>query len=391
MFSLKNYSTEFVNSVITIIIAVFLYGCSVGIDFVIIPIMFENAGLDKTTIGMIFALELSTILIVAPFLPKIISKFGIIKWIIIAVFLRNIPLLALPLYHSKYYWAMLMFVCGFGGCCMFSTMQIWINSIASNENRGTVIGIVSAFFAAGIAVGPVIINYIDNHGVIPFAVSAGISSLMLFPLLIGKKILPENINNIKTPIKEIIRKAPIPIIGGMLCDFVYFSFSGFLVLFGTAHGLLEDQAALLISYLVIGSIILDIPVGWLSDKVNRGVLIATCILLILATIMLLPMVITNSLYSALVLAVLCGCLGGIFTSSLSILGDKYRGNDLITANSAFAVINCLGGVMGFVITGIATDIFGKNGIVYSISLACIIALLFSVFMLSKKENIAKFE
>jgi hypothetical protein len=76
----------------------------------------------------------------------------------------------------------------------------------------------------------------------------------------------------------------------------------------------------------------------------------------------------------------CGSMGAIYTCSLALLGDKYKGAKMVTANSVFSFMNCTGGISGIILTGIAIDLIGKSGLTIMIGSACTVFLLFGLYV-----------
>lgn len=357
-------------ALITIIATSFVYALSIGMDFVIVPLMFTNHGLSKSLIGLLMGLEIAAAFCVAPFLPTLVRRVGMWKILIIATLLRNGILLLLPLYHGPLFWFPAMFFSGIGGFTLFISTQIWVNTLASDKRRGTALSAFTAFISLGIAMGPLILTFTGRQGFLPFLVSSIICTTILLPFYSVRSTLPARMEKTNINVITVIRKLPIPIMGGVMTDFIFFSMTSFLVLYGLSHGLTEARAALLITAMMIGGILVEIPVGWISDHVNRPRMVILCTVIILICSQLLPFAVQSTYAPWLLFTISSGAMGGIYTSSLALLAQGFNGKHLIAANSAFAMMNSIGGISGVVLTGLMMDIWGAEGLTYSIALAC---------------------
>jgi MFS family permease len=340
-----------------------LYGLSIGMNFVITPLMLEKAGLSNTLIGVIMMMEMGATLIGAPLLPRFVHRFGINKALITCGIVRHTTLLFLPLIHNQIYWMICMFIFGLGGFSLFTVIQLWINSICTEENRGVSLSCFGAFLSLGVATGPFILKLSGLEGYFPFLVSSIISFLMFIPFSSVIHTMPKEMEGERMSILKVIKTTPLPILSGMFCDFVFFSMASFLVIYGMENGLVKEMASFLITAMVVNGIVTEIPIGMLVDRINRKyILIAGAVIIFLSS-QLLPLVINKQfIFIMLVLALLSGSLAGIYTSSISLIGDKFKGRELVAANSAFAFSNCIGGMSGIFLTGAAMDIFGKSGL-----------------------------
>lgn len=375
-------------SIIIIVTSCFFYGLSIGINFVIIPLMFKNYGLSKTVIGLLMGIEIMAAFCMAPLLPRLVNHFGMGKILLLAGIIRNGMLLLLPLWQGPLFWFPAMFFAGSGGFSLFIVTQMWVNGLASNKRRATVLSALTALLSLGIAAGPLLLPLIGSAGFLPFLVSSMFCCLIAPPFYAVRKSLPEKMKERGANILAIIRKAPIPAIGGGMSDFVFFSMTSFLVLYGLAHGLSEAQAALLITAMMLGGIVVQVPIGWISDQVHRPMMVIICTAILLICSQLLGIAIKGT-YAPWILFTFCsGSLGGIYTSSLAMLSENFTGKDLVSANSAFAMMNSAGAISGVVLSGIAMDIWGSEGLTYSIAFICILYLIMNITAFYiKKEKI----
>jgi MFS family permease len=365
---MQENSVNYKRVIILVAVAAFIHGLSIGIDFVIAPLMFEEAGLNKTIIGALLAIEISAPIFIAPLLPKFASKYGIKRILIGSMLCRNIMLMLLPAVHSIYYWMFVMLIFGLGGFTFFSTIQIWVNSVCSNNNRGVSLGVLSAAVSLGITLGPMILKLVGISGTLPFICSGALGLIAFIPLYLIINTLKASYTNQRASILSVIKRTPSAIAGGFTVDFIFFSLSSFIVIYGIEHGLSKEDASFLVTSMLLGSILLDIPGGWIADRVNRKHMMVVCAIIILACSQAIRFVIHSEILSGLVFALWLGSAGSLYTCALALLGDRFKNNNLVAANSAFAFTNCLGGISGVLLSGAAIDFFGPEGLNISISI-----------------------
>jgi MFS family permease len=149
--------------------------------------------------------------------------------------------------------------------------------------------------------------------------------------------------------------------------------------YGLRSGLDEETIARLISVAVIGSIACQFVIGWLCDRVAPARVLVGCTVGALVAAVALPFAIDTR---PLLIAVLClwgGVMGGFFTVGMVLLGRRYRGTDLLTANTVFVVMFGLGSTTGPTVGGAAMDLWNPHGMVATVVAACVIYLIFLSF------------
>lgn len=374
----------------SIICATFIYGLSIGMNFVMIPLMLEKYDISKTLIGVITASDVAAVFVIAPLLPRLFALIGVQAVLTIAVLIRNTAILMLPFVIHPLYWMGMMFVFGIGGAGLFTVMIFWANVIAKQERRGLTLGTLGSGLLLGIALGPTLLQFTTFQGYFPFIFSAVVGYSTLIPLIFAWKEAPKKMPTSTLGFWDSVKRVPIPILGGMCTDYVFYSLSYFLVLYGLEHGLSKSDAAQLITLLLIGSIVTEFMAGWLSDLVDRYRLLMLGGLLIIICVNFLDDAIHHMFYLIPLFFVWCAAVGAIYNGSLAILGNLFKHNELAMANSAFSFMGAIGGVCGVLITGYLMESFGPSGLRYSISLMGVVYTV-SIFTLRRYTKRGQFE
>ncbi len=374
------------SSVITFIAcAGFLYGNSIGINLISFPLLLNKLGFYKADIAYILSFEMLAIFFAAPFLQKIINYFGFFKSIILSLIIRNIFLLMIGFSQSKLLLIFNIFLFGVGGYILFTCFQLWVNQITNNSNRGKSFGILNAAFALGIACGPLLLNLNEiSPGINSIITSFMISSCIIMPVSLIKFSMPKLENPSEIPFYDLLKVIQIPVMCGFVVEFVFYGIGDFIVLYGISQGLNQSDAMLLITYMVFSSVILDIPVGYIVDKINRYIVIIIFTIIALIGFQLIPYVILNKLQTIGLFALISSSVSGIYICGMSLLGDKYQGGDLVAANSVLSIMNAAGAFSGITFAGMAINYWGDNGLIISLTLIFAIFLIFNILSLIRK-------
>ena len=75
------------------------------------------------------------------------------------------------------------------------------------------------------------------------------------------------------PLRDLYLQSPLGTIGIFLLGSVYATQSGMGAVFGTLIGMTASQISLFVAMLFAGALVLQYPIGWISDRVDRRQLI----------------------------------------------------------------------------------------------------------------------
>ncbi|MEE8172690.1 MAG: MFS transporter, partial [Alphaproteobacteria bacterium] len=133
-------------------------------------------------------------------------------------------------------------------------------------------------------------------------------------------------------------------------------------IFGLHLGMDEQASVILLTVLVAGSILLQFPIGWLADRIDRTRVLEVCALAGTAAAVGLPLSLGADWAMWICLFVIGGAMVGLYTVSLTILGDRYTGGELAAAVSLIAMFFAVGATLGPLIGGGAIAVWDPYGL-----------------------------
>ncbi len=140
-------------------------------------------------------------------------------------------------------------------------------------------------------------------------------------------------------------------------------------------GLAPAAAAALLTALGLGSVALQLPIGFLSDKMARLGVLRLCALAGLVGAALLPLAARAGSPAIFAAVPLWGGLAaGIYPVTLAMAGARFRGAELVSANAAIIIAYGLGSLLGPSLGGVAMDLWNPDGLLAAF------ALLFAAFV-----------
>lgn len=380
----------------------FLVSVSVGMNAVIFPTTLKAYGASTSMIGLILSIEIISVLVISTSVPHLVARLGIRGALLLTTLLRVPALLLLAYVTGIPAWIGLVFIHGIGNFLFVLLMQTWLNSVVTDSSRGFSLALYGTALSLGLACGPLVLNNLglvaDQLGamsrvltrfmnerldmLIDPAISAAtrdqllasglISMLAVLPVIIGGFLIPKVTSTRRTLLRTVIVKTPAAMFAVAMAGVSIFGVQSFIVIYGLENGLDVTRAAYLLSAFMLGAIVLEAPIAWASDRTDRRVVIILAAFLSLTCAVFLPIAIYTYWMALGLLFIWGGIIGGLYSTCLALIGDRFRGPDLIAANAAFSVMDSLGGVIGVLFIGLAMQTFGSDGLPYIIMLASVV-------------------
>lgn len=339
-----------------------LVGVALSLSIPLLTFAMERRGASGTLIGINTAMGGVATILIAPAIARMAGILGVRATLIGALALGAATILAFAFVEPLWAWFPLRFAFGAALAVLFVLSEFWINAFAPEKSRGLVMGVYATSLSVGFAAGPTILAATGSEGLAPYIVCAALHGAAALPVLLARGLAP----TLERPSKGrgvlyFIMLAPISTVGAFVFGAVETGDFAFLPLFGVSVGMTVETAALLVSAMAVGNIALQIPIGLVSDRVDRRrliVVLATCGFVGSVAI---PFV--SDAYPALfgLVALWGGLVGGLYVVALAHLGARFTGVDLATANAAFVTMYSVGLIAGPPFIGAGFDLMRPHG------------------------------
>ncbi|MFN3581759.1 MAG: MFS transporter, partial [Pseudomonas sp.] len=140
------------------------------------------------------------------------------------------------------------------------------------------------------------------------------------------------------------------------------------------EGFDAQRALFMVGTVVIGDAALQVPIGWLADKLSRTTLYKACGVILLASSLAIPLLLQTALIWP-VLVLFGASAGGLYTLSLILIGQRYRDDALVRANAHIAMLWGLGSLLGPLSTGAASQWLSSHALPLLMAIAALIFIV----------------
>ena len=355
--------------------AITVFGLAFGMTYPLLSLILEGRGVSTGMIGINSAMMPMGILLFSSVIPVAAKRFGSRNLAVAAALATSVFILAYKVFDTLEAWFVIRLLQGMSISTLFVLSEAWIVGFAGSENRGKVVAIYASALSASFGAGPAIVGWIGIEGWAPFVIGSLVILVGVIPLTLVREADTEQPEEKQTSgLFEFAPKAPMLLTAvGAFAIFDAATLS-LLPVYGVHNGLSVATSAAALTALIFGNVVLQFPIGWLADKYPHRLVLAGCASVTVLGLLLLPLVM-NSFWMWPTL-VLIGATGyGVYTVSLTSLGDRFSGPELVNGAAAFAVMWGAGALFGSVSGGWSMTVFGVHGLPLYLALVYLLLVL----------------
>jgi MFS family permease len=285
---------------------------------------------------------------------------------------------------SPWAWVLIRFIVGFCFSGVYVVAESWLNEAASNENRGKALSLYVVVQMVGMISAQGIVNLGDPSGYTLFVVMSVLVSISFLPILLTVHPAPSFQATKGMTLWQLYRISPLGCVGTFLLGGVFAGLLGMAAVFGTEQGLNVSQIAAFVAAIYVGGLVFQIPIGMLSDRVDRRVLIvgitaagAALVLLALPFASFYPVILGLGL-------VLGGVANPLYALLIAYTNDHLQPEDMAAASGGMLFLNGLGATAGPLLIGAMMRQFGAVAFFVYCALLLSGIALFAVYRMTRR-------
>ncbi len=329
-----------------------------GLTLPLLSLVLDAQGIGKTIIGLSIVAQACAGVVIVPFVPRLIIRFGAPRVMQLATLVAAVMLVALGLFQDVYLWFPLRFLLGATAAILWSASEAVINELAEDNWRGRIIGIYGSAGAAGFALGPLILIMTGTGSLLPFVVTAGLIIVAGIPLFWLNNDSAADSDSKHSSLWRLFKIVPHIMLLNLTYAAAIEAFIAFFPLFGIHIGLGEARSLSLLTTFALGGVFLQLPLGWLADHMQRHRLLLSCIVLTMIGFAVLPEVIARPVVGPAFAFTLGGVEGMIYALGVILLGQRFRGAELAAASVLYTGMWSAGTMIGPLVIGAGMDLLG---------------------------------
>jgi MFS family permease len=371
------------------IAAVATVSVSLSLGVPLYALLLERIGASGTVIGLNSTAASAAMVLSAPFLPLAMARVGLVPLVLGAVAMLALAVVAIPLWQSAWWWALLRFAWGIAATIMFFSSEFWLVAIAPDRLRGRLIAIYSMTLAGAYMLGPLILNLTGPDSWLTYAMPTAIVLGAALPIWMARRRAPtprgEAPARLTAPLR-FFRSDPLILWGVVLFGMIEFGGMSLVTNWGLRSGFAETAAVALVFWLALGSLAFQVPIGWAADRFERRRLLALAGACSAAAP--LAMVWLSPGYAPVAAAAVVwgGTAVALYTLALTELGARYRGAALAGGNAAVILAYGIGALLSPVAFGAAMEAIPPDGLLLLAAGAALAYVALAVWRIRRRER-----
>ena len=332
-----------------------------GLQGTLLGVRGELEGFSTFEMSVVMSAYFLGFLGASKLVPDLIRRVGHVRvFAALASFISAI-LILYPLLVNPWVWTGGRVIIGFCFCGVYIAAESWLNNAATNENRGQLLSSYMVVQMAGIVAAQLLLLIGDPSGFELFVLISVLVSISFAPILLSITPTPAFETTKPMSIKELFSTSPLGCVGMFFLGGIFSAQFGMAPVFGTSADLSLLQISIFVAAFYIGAMVFQFPVGWLSDRMDRRILIV-----VTSAIGFIAAVI--AIFGENIFIILLGSaffIGGMSNPLYSLLiaytNDFLEPDDMASASGGLLFLNGLGAISGPLFTGYLMTEIGPIG------------------------------
>ena len=320
--------------------------------------------------------------------PRLLANVGHIRVFAALASLASTAALVHTVFVTPLTWGLVRIATGFCFAGLYVVAESWINDAATNRTRGQLLSVYMIMVMGGMGSGQLLMILSDPRGFELFVLVSVLISVALIPITLSVGRAPPFDAPESIGVRTLFRASPLGVAGAFLIGIAHSALFTMGPVYATEIGLSVERISLFIAAALFGGLVLQWPIGWLSDRFDRRRVIVA-VAWVAAGASVTAGVGGIASYSLLIVST--ALLGGMSMPLYSLCGahtnDHLTPRQIVAAAATLVLVGGFGLVMGPSLAAALMQLAGPQGIFWLLALAhgCIGA--YGLYRMMRREPV----
>ncbi len=370
-----------------LLLGMFLLMLGNGTQGTLLSVRGALEGFGPTTMSYVMTAYYVGFLLGSKMAPKLIRRVGHVRVFAALASLVSAAFIGYAMAPDPYIWALLRLIVGFGFSGVYVVAESWLNDAATNETRGQALSAYMIIQMLGLVLAQFIILTADPSGFVLFAVISILVSVSFAPILLSVSPAPAFSASPPMTLKRLFKTSPLGTVGAFILGGVLSVLFGMTAVFATENGLATTEISLLVGVSYLGAVVMQYPIGWMSDRMDRRLLIVI-VTGFAAVSIAIALPFAGSFYTLLALGFLIGSTASpLYSLLIAHTNDYLEPEDMANASGALVFLNGIGAAGTPVLVGLAMTRYGAFSYYYALILLMGSISAYGAYRMTRREAI----
>jgi MFS family permease len=318
--------------------------------------------------------------------PSMIRRVGHVRVFAALGSLVSACLILYAAWTDPFFWFFLRVIVGFCFSGIYVVAESWLNDAATNETRGQTLSAYLIVQMMGIVLAQGVLNFADPSGYTLFIIISVVVSLSFAPILLSVSPAPMFQTSKAMSFRELWRVSPLGVFGLFFLGAIFSALFGMASVYGTEKGMSVGDISIFVATIYLGGMILQYPIGWLSDRMDRRLLIiAVCAI---GAVFSFTAHISDSFYWLLAVAFMIGGASNpLYSLFIAYTNDFLDHDDMASASGGLIFLSGFGAIFGPAIVGWLLGAYGADSYFWFIGTIMIIMGGYAGFRITQRAAV----
>ncbi|MGU3576966.1 MFS transporter [Brucellaceae bacterium C25G] len=361
-----------------------------GLHGLLLPLRGGAEGFSVTSLGLLGTTWAGGFVAGCLFAPRLVRRVGHVR--AFGVFAASAAVIALlsGVYVDITAWILLRTFTGFSMAGAFMVIESWLNERASNESRGKIFGLYMMVNYGATVTGQMLVSTGDIRGDHLFMFAGIFFCLSLIPIAISTASSPKPLTEVQLDLKALFRNSPAAFVGCILVGIANGAWGTLGAVYGAKSGITNTQIALMVSATIAAGALMQIPVGRISDLIDRRYVLAGTATLA-ATVGLLTFLLSPHGSTWIILSAACyGSLAyTLYPVAVAHANDHATSENFVKIASGLLLLYGFGTMLGPLLAAAAMDYLWPSGLFVVTAAAHISIAVYVLFRARVRKSLPR--
>ncbi len=318
--------------------------------------------------------------------PEMIRRVGHVRVFAALASFISAVMIMYPMLTDPIAWSIGRVIIGFCFSGVYVTAESWLNNAANNENRGQALSLYMMVQMTGVVSAQALLLVGDPAGYETFVIASILVSISFAPILLSISPTPAFDTTKPMTLRQLMETSPLGCVGMFLLGGIFSAQFGMSAVYGAQVGLSLVEISTFVAVFYIGAVVLQYPLGWMSDRMDRRLLI-----MLVAAVggvgavigMIFGVTFTMLLVAAFIIG---GMTSPLYSLLIAYTNDYLEYDDMSAASGGLVFINGLGAIAGPIITGwlMGAGVLGPQGFFLFIAALMFIMAAYAAYRMTQR-------
>ena len=359
-----------------------------GLQVVLLGVEAKDAGFSNVVTGFVMAGYFLGMFFGSILVPKLLNNVGHVRVFGAMSALASAAVLVIALFVNPLVWAMMRILTGFSFAGMYIVCESWLNDKSTNKTRGQMLSLYMIVSMGGMGIGQMLVGFGGEQSITLFLLASVMVSIAVVPILLTTGSAPGFEAPERMSMRRLVQVSPLAVIGLAINGVAVSMMFGMGAVYGRSIGMDNAEVGYFMTAPMLGALLLQYPVGRLSDRFDRRLVILS-VSIMGGVAAGLATLFGQQQFAFLILCMLIygGALFPSYSLCIAHANDFLTPSQMVAAASGLVMVNGIGAVIGSPMAAMAIEYLGIGSFFVMIAGVQVLLALFVLFRMTRRAAV----